>query len=257
MNNENAINEVVKINLDSKVLDYVKEAGLLSINVMGLTISNGEEYKKTAGFLQDIKGLYNILENTRKETGAPLLAIKRKVDDFLNPSIKKLVEAESILKRGMKYFNDEQKRKAQIEQRKAEQKARELEEKKMAQLKEKAEKEIEKAKKEEEKGNVDKANRLKEKAQEIKEKSNYVHVPVVITQKFQVETVSGISIKKNWFAQIKDFSKVPKSVYINDPKVQQVIQSLLNRNAKVTKGSIPMEGVEFLFSEGISSKSSF
>lgn len=227
---EKTINEVIQVSVDDTAMNSINEANTLAITVKSLEISSNNEYVNSAEFLKSIKSAYKTIDNCRKDITKPIDDIKKKVMDFFKEPLNGLSDAETILKKAILSYQKEQARISKEEEDRAIAKAVAEEDRKRKELEERA-------KKWEEKGNQEKAELLREKAQDV-------YVPTVVKYS-NVEKIKGISTRKVWKAKIIDINKIPQNVYINDEKVKEAIQSLLNRIATGTKGALPVAGVEF------------
>jgi len=234
---EKTIDEVIQISVNDSALAHISNANYLAETVKSLRISNSQEHVNSAEFLKKIKAVSKAIDDCRKDITKPLDELKKKVMDFFKEPLTELSEAESILKKAILSYQQEQERIRREEEAKAIAKAKAEEEKKRKALEERA-------KKAEEQGNSAKAEMLRDKADDV-------YVPTVVTAP-TVEKVQGISTKKVWKAKIVDANKIPQNVYINDEKVTAAIQAILNKLATATKGAMPIDGVDFYQEESLS-----
>ena len=83
-----------------------------------------------------------------------------------------------------------------------------------------------------------------EKVEAIQEKIETVYVPVVVPA-IQATATKGTSLRGTWKARVNDISKVPFGYYKNNPKFIDLVQSIMNEQAKSSKGGLDIAGVEF------------
>lgn len=198
-----------------------------------LVIKMQPDYDMAGTLLQKIKGCAKAIEDKHKEITKPLDQAKKAVMDlFRNPLIK-LAEAESIVKRSMVTFEDEQERIRKEQEKKLRKQAAAEEARKKKALEERA-------KKAEEQGKAEKAEELREKAEET-----HVEAPVLAPR---TEKPKGIAYKIRWTAIVVDFKALPDEYKLPN-------MSMLNKLAQATKGKIPVAGVEFKSEKEVASRS--
>lgn len=234
---QESIKEVVEVSVNETSIATINEATSLAETVRSLTITNNQEYQNSGEFLKKIKTVSKMIDDARKDITKPLDDAKKRVMDFFREPLTQLSDAEKMLKGAILGYQQEQNRIAEEERRKAEAKAKAEEERKRKALEERAAKA-------EENGNSAKAEMLREQADDVRVKT--------VVAPARIEKVQGIATKKVWKAKIQDYTKIPSSFYLNDPKVQDAIQSAMNNFAKGTKGNVPVEGVEFFQEESLS-----
>lgn len=187
-----------------------------------VVIKDQDSYEIHANTLRSIKTQWAEIESKRKELIRPFQQGVKQINDFFGVPLKTLVGAESLIKKALVAYVNEQEAVRLKEQREAMLKAEKE--------KEKLEK---KATKLEEKGDV-------LKAEEVRIEADFVPVPVVQTK---VNSVKGISYKVVWKYKITDEEKIPRKFLTIDHKT-------LSGLARSTKGKVLVAGVEF-YSEKI------
>ena len=163
---EKVINESITVTTDGPVLTHIEDAKTLVKTVKGLKITNNDEYINSAEFLKNIKSVYKIIDESRKEITDPLEKIKKRVIEFVKTPLLELKEAEGILKKALLAYQQEQDRIHREAEQKAEAKAKAEEDKRKKLLEERAKKAMEK-------GNSAKAEMLIEQSEEV-------YVPTVV-----------------------------------------------------------------------------
>lgn len=188
-----------------------------------LVIKDQSTYEESASLLKTVKDMAKLVEESRKKITTPLDIAKKAVMDLFRGPSDELEKLESNLKRIMINYTNEQERL----RREAEEKLR-----KEVAAKEAAEKKRleERAAKAEASGKAEKAEELRQQAQEV-----FVPAPTIAPT---VQKVAGVSMKQNWKARVIDVNKVPREYMI-------VNDSMLDKMAKATKGSLVIPGVEF------------
>lgn len=197
-----------------------------------LIVKDQATYEESASLLRSIKEMSGLVEQSRKRITSPLDIAKKLVMDLFRPSSEELEKLEIKEKRKMIDYVNEQER----SRREAEEKIR-----KEAAAKEAAEKKRleERAAKAEASGKAEKAEELRQQAQEV-----FVPDPTITST---VQKVAGISMKQNWKARVTDVNKVPREYMI-------VNESMLDKMAKATKGSLAISGVEFYAEDILASR---
>lgn len=220
---EKSLNEVVNVSVDDSTLTQITEGNRLATTVKGLTITNNQEYLNSGEFLKRIKTVSKLIDDSRKELTRPLDEVKKRVMDFFKDPLEQLSAAETVLKRAMLGYQQEQERIRREEEQKAIARAKAEEERKRRALEERAIKA-------EESGNTAKAELLRERADDV-------YVPAMATAP-TLEKVKGISTKKVWKCRITDEAKIPREYLV-------INETMLNKMAQATQGKIPVPGVEF------------
>lgn len=223
--------EVEPIRGDSAT-EFNKFALSVSDQVTKIAIKNQEDYETASNLLKDIKDMAKKAEDARKKITSPLDQAKSAVMDLFRPTATALENCEKHLKSLMITYANEQERLRREQEEKLRKAAEAEEARKRKALEERAIKAAEK-------GN-------EEKAEELRQQSAEVFIPApTVSSTFQ--KVSGQAIKQNWKARVIDINKVPREYMI-------VNESMLDKMAKATKGSIAIPGVEFYFENILSSR---
>lgn len=213
------------------------QAGTRDVPVLAqkceIVISNQEQYESAAGILKQVKLRYNELDKQRKEITTPLDVAKKAVMDLYRKPLELLESGEKLIKKAMVSYTEEQEKIAREKQKELQRLADIEAEKERKKLEAK----IARA---EASGNTGKLADL----QEQKEMIETVVVPVIAPQ---VDKVSGISFSENWKAEVIDFSKLPDEYKLPN-------QTMLDKMAKATKGSITIAGVRFYSEKVVSSR---
>jgi hypothetical protein len=218
-----SLNEVVNVSIDDSTLTQITEGNRLATTVKGLTINNNQEYLNSGEFLKQVKTVSKLIDDSRKELTRPLDEAKKRVMEFFKEPLDQLLSAESMLKRAILDYQQEQERIRREEEQKAIARAKAEEERKRRALEERATKA-------EESGNTAKAELLRERADDV-------YVPTVVTAP-TLEKVKGISTKKVWKFRVTDECKIPREYLV-------INEAMLGKMAQATQGKIPVPGVEF------------
>lgn len=196
--------------------DVSTQANATLANAQSFTVANAEDYQAAAEELSAIKGKWNEIEKSRKALKKPIDDAARAVQSFFKPPLDYLTRAESVLKRAMIAWKNEQDRIAREEKQKAEAKARKE--------RDRLEKQAREA---EEKGRAERAEVLRDRAV-----STVAAAPVTEAPK-----VSGISTRTVWKFRVVDAAKVPdKYKLVDEKKIGGVVRAL--------KGDTDIEGIE-------------
>lgn len=222
--------QTIEVRIDEETKERVLTLPeLIEIGAV-LTISSNEENETATKFLNKIKGVSSFLEEKRKEIKAPVIEAGNMIDDFFKGPLSELKRVEDTLKSASKTFLLEAMKIQQEAERKAYEEAQKEERRKREALQAQA-------------ARAEAAGKL-DKAQNLIEKSEMVHIPVVVPVA-HVKAAKGSSLRSTWKARVVNFSKIPTSYYLNDPKIRDAVQSVMNNLAKATKGGIRVDGVEF------------
>lgn len=236
-------------------------------------ITTPEQYNGAGNSLTGIKGLMKKIQDTfdphikRAFDAHRALVAERKAHEA------PLIEAESILKRAMVEYNNEQERIRQEQERKA----REQAEKEQAKLREqaaaaeaKARAEAEELRKKAEEaaaaGRAEEAAKLAAKAQTTEDKgaakaetlqdrASLVATPVIASS---TPKVAGITMRKTYSARVTDKSALIKAVAAGTApdNVIEPNMTVLNALARSLKEGFSYPGVELVTETGIASKAS-
>jgi len=165
----------------------------------------------------------------------------KKAKDLYNFFVNPFDECETILKRKVITFEDNEQRKREEDQRIAEAKRLEAERK---------EREIldAKAKKAEEAGKPEKAEALREQSTEVAVQPTYVPPPP--------SGVKGTSFKSVWKAEVIDLKTLCRAIADSQASPNLVIpnQTALNQKAKSDRDTMPIAGVRFYEDKVMSSR---
>lgn len=232
---EASLKEVVEVSVDEPTMNQIVEGNRLAFTVKSLTIKNNQEYLNCGEFLKQIKAVSKVIDDSRKEITRPLNEAKNRVMDFFKGSLDQLSNAESMLKRAILGYEQEQERIRRDEEQKAIARAKTEEERKRRALEERAAKA-------EESGDTAKAQLLRDRADDV-------YVPSVVAAPV-LEKVKGISTKKVWKFRVNDESQVPREYLV-------VNETMLGKMAQATQGKIPVPGVEFYQEEILSAGRAF
>jgi len=207
-----------------EIQELEKESKDLIVQAQGMIITNQEQYETSADFLQTVKAMQKKIKESfniiiEKAHRAHKEAVAQR-DKHLQP----LKEAESIVKKGMITYTEEQNRKAQEEQ----QRLQALADKEAELQRKRLEARITNAVA---KGKEEKAEELRLQQEQIE-----AIAPVVTPQ---VETPKGVSYSTRWSAEVIDANLVPREYLVPN-------QQALDAVARATKGSISIPGVKFV-----------
>ena len=210
-----------------------QEAPAILKRAEALVIFNQGQYEKANSDLKLLKIKIREFDSKRKEITKPLDQAKNAVMDLFRTPLEILAKAESIVKRAMITYAEEQERLRREEQRKIDAKARVEEDRKRKELAARAEKWAAK-------GNEAKAEELQEQAEEV-----HVETPVIAPI---AEKPKGVSYRDKWSVdKIVDAEKVPRE-YL------EINISALNTIAQATKGLAKIAGVTFKCEKILSSR---
>lgn len=223
--------EVQPIQKDS-AKEYELKAAVYVSKSKELIIENQNDYEQAANDLKVVKSIYKTLEEARKKITTPLDIAKKAVMDLFRDPSTALEGAELVIKRKMIEYTNEQERRRRVEEERLQREAKAAEEKERKRLQDIADRA--------------KASGKDEKAQEFEQKAQEVFIPAPVVAP-TVQKVAGVSMKQNWKARILDVNKVPRNYMI-------VNESMLDKLAKATKGSLTIEGVEFYSEDVLASR---
>lgn len=248
-----------EITIEPIKTEQVDEASKQAIATLSearsIIITNQVGYDKAAEVLQAIKGKIKLLDTLRKGITKPLDEAKKKVMDLFRTPLDTYADAESIVKKGMLTYSEEQERLRRIEQEKLEKKAEEDRKKKEAQEAEWRKKEEEKRKEAERlerEGKAEEAKKAREaadkasiKADERAMEGQNIIAPTVAPK---VAKANGVHYVDKWYAEVIDKAVVPEDYKIVD-------MSKLNKVAQATKGELKIDGVIFKTEKILASRS--
>ena len=229
-----------------RVKEEIRDVVVLVKQSQEIVIKTQSENEKAAVVLSAIKGRYKELDERRKQITKPLDEAKQRVMDLFRQPLDDLKEAESIIKKAISNFADEQERIVREAQRKLEEEARKKAEEERRRKEEQERQWREKQAKLEAEGKFEEARKAQEKAdQRALEAQSVVEevVPLVMTN---IQT-KGISYREQWKAEIVDIDLLPREYMLPN-------QQALDKVAQATKGTIPISGVRFICNKIVASK---
>lgn len=213
-----------EITIPSEAKALMQDAEKTLQLVRDYQIQTAADYEGAAEQLKAIKSKAKSLDEQRKAITKPLDDAKQQVMNLFRPPLQFLADAESLIKRGMADFQREQERLRLEAQRKAEEQARKEQERLARRAKQAAEK-----------GQADKAEQLAMQAQ-------MVQAPVVA---FEKPKAAGVSVRKNWKADVVDFDALVKAVAAGKApaRLLMVNTTELNKIAKALQADTDIPGV--------------
>ena len=250
------------ISKDEKATALVQVASETRQRALELLVRSPHEYEQASHFLGAIKGKYKEIEGYRVYLKQPHLEGCKRVDEFFNPPLQFLKDAEKAAKDKLLGYESEQRRIAAEEQRKFDEKARKereaLEAKARAE-REKADAEAREIQRKADEaraaGNLAESVKLLNQADKIVEKSEakaeaiQSKAAAVVAPKVEayIPPVVGQSSRTVWKARVVDAFLVPREYLMVNEKV-------LDQVANATKGKVPIPGVEFYSEQIMSAK---
>jgi len=102
-----------------EVKELVAQAGSIESTAKTYQVKTAEDYAAAGEELARIKGAQKRLDTLRKTITQPMDAAKKAVLDFFRPHEERMRQAESLIKRQLIAYSDEQERIQREEQRKA------------------------------------------------------------------------------------------------------------------------------------------
>jgi len=193
------------------------QADLMLTNAQNIVINNQHHYEQAATFLKTVKEKYKQLDEMRKKITKPLDVAKRAVMDLFSKPQSCLIDAETMTKKAMLTFINNQEKIRLERERKLQQEA---DRKRQEALK---------------KAETARANGQEVKAEKYEDKANGVVAPVLAPR---VEQVKGIAMKKIWKFKITREDDIPRNYMIPNVK-------LLGEIARAGKGTITIPGIMF------------
>ena len=233
--------QVIEVKVTNESMALFASANSVSKEVLSLTIENDEQYSNAAELTKKIRVVAKDLNASRVSITAPLDEAKKKVMDLFREPLSALESAQKTLDFGIRDYHTKKENERREAERKAEAVAKAEEERKKKLLEEQA-------RKAEEAGREARAEALREKAE-------VVHVPIIAKPIAEAPKVAGISFRTTWKARVSDYKKIPQNFYINDPKVQAAILSVMDGYAKNSKGGLEIAGVEFYEEKTVAGRS--
>lgn len=215
------------IEITPQAQELAGQAEKMMTGYQGYKIISNAAYTIAADDLKKIKGKMKELDDERKSMTVPLDESKKRIMEFFRKPLDYLTQAETLIKRAMLGYQQEQ------ERIRREEEARILD----RQRKE-AEKLRERAEAQAAKGNDEKAAALQEKAAEKE-----MMTPVITST---VEKVAGIQTKTVWKFDIENEVLIPREYLVPDmTKIGQVVRA--------TKGTLKIAGVRIYSEDTIAS----
>jgi hypothetical protein len=179
----------------------VAEAGQIAERIAGraaaLVIATPAEYESAGQFLKEVKAEQKRVEALQDSITRPLMTTLNAVRALFKPRLERIAQAESVTKRSLIAYQDEQDRIRRREQAEAEERARKE--------RERLERQSAKA---QESGRV-------ERADELAQRAATVVVPVI---QREPPKVMGLSTREVWKFEITDPSKINGAFTIPDEK---------------------------------------
>lgn len=213
----------------------LQEQGLSTVeSAKALTVTSDEDYQIAAGFLLGIKARAADVTAYWKEPKATAAAAHKQICAKEKAMMAPLNQAETIVKGTMLTYTrkvEEARRKAEAEARKRQQ--------------EEAERLLREAAEAEQSGDAVSAETVLTMAQMVEEMA----APVISTS---APSAAGISTRKVWKARIVNESAVPIS--IAGMMLRPVDETLLNKLAINSKGTMSIPGVEMYQEESIAAR---
>ncbi len=197
-----------------------------------LVISNHEQYEAAVAELKAIKAKFNEVDGHRKELKKPLDEAVTKLQAFFRSPLDFLIRAESILKRKVLAYQQEQ----EIIRRKEQAKLDEAARKEQAKLAEQAAKAAAA-------GKVEKAELLQQRATTV----------VAHTVVREAPKVSGLSTRKTYSAEVTDLQALVKAVAEGRAPLSflQANYTVLNQQARSLKTEFVCDGVKVIESDSL------
>jgi hypothetical protein len=208
--------EVSPINV-SGIKEAQTQAETMLSNARSMQILNQSLYEQAASFLKIVKERNNQLEELRKSLTRPLDESKKKIMDLFRIPQSYYQESESLTKKAMIKYEDDQERIRQDQERRLQ---AEAEKKRLDALK---------------KADEARANGNDLKADKYESKAAAVVAPVLAAR---VNGVQGIARKKVWKFKVVDEKLIPREFLCVD-------ETKLGNFARSMKGTMPVAGVEF------------
>lgn len=189
-----------------------------------IVIATDADYSNAANDLKDIKAKSAEIEAQRRELKRPIDEAAAKVQAFFRGPLDFLTRAESILKRKLLAYQQEQERKRREEQARLEEQARKERERIAAQAAKAA------------------AAGKAEKAQALEERAATVVAPII---QRDPPKVTGLSTRENWRAECIDILALARAVAEGRAPVAylQANDKVLGQQARSLKAQFVCDGV--------------
>ncbi len=197
-----------------------------------LVITNDEEYQAAVSGLQYLKGKFRDIDGKRAELKKPILEAARSVEDFFRNPLASLTRAETILKRKILAYQQEQERKRREEQARLDEQARKEQAKLAAQAQRAAD-----------------AGKI-EKAEVLQQRATTVVAPTVMRA---APKVQGLSTRKTYSIEVTDIKALCKAVAEGRAPASFVEANLqvLNAQARSLKSEFVCDGIKVIESDSL------
>lgn len=206
-------------------------------SLKSVSFNNDQEYENGVELCKSIKQHINTIDSDRKELVKPLNDQVGEINGECNGVIKKLQNAESVIKRGMGDYYAEKERRRIEDQRRLEAEAEE----RRRQEEEKARKEQQKAEAYREQGREEMAQKAEARAETAASIASTVTAPIVEN----TAKVNGTSFKKVYKATITNAKDAVQACLMNDILFQYVSIDLkgIEKLAGTQKGMLNIPGI--------------
>lgn len=204
----------------------------------GLTISNQEEFEDTGMRLQQIKGAIKRLGDFFRPMKRKQDEAKQAILDKEKEALRPWTEAETLAKRAILTYTDQQRRVAEDRRRKLQAEADEQARREREALQKKAETSVK-----------------PETKQRYAEAAANVSAPIVHVAP-SVEKVAGVSVRKTWKAEIVD--RAAFMAFVHEHKRDDLVlpnEKVLDAYAKAMKQAASIPGVLFSEEQSLASSS--
>lgn len=200
-----------------------------------MEIASPADYRWAADELRQVKTKMKELDSDRRKITSKLDAAKKSIMDLFREPLQFLADAETVIKRKMLAWQQEEERK----RREAEALARENQRKEQERLQAQA-------KKAEQRGKVEQAEALRQQADAT---------PAIAPPAPQ--KVAGLSAREDWEAEVVDKMALVKAVAAGKVPIEalDVNMPLLNKMARALKQSLAWDGVKARAVQRIASRS--
>lgn len=199
------------------------------------TIANGEELGGSEDLLRRIKGQAGTLDAARKKITGPMDEAKKEIMDLFRPAVKRLKDAEGVIKDAILAYTRVEERKRIAAQAKLDEDAR----RERVQLEEQAAKHRETGR--------------EGRAETLERRAEAVEAPTVAPADLPK---GGVHLRQTWKAEVKDLKALARAVADGTaPEVYLMANMVeLNRMAREMKGDLQIPGVEAVAEEGVAAR---
>lgn len=211
------------LELEPEQQAIVKRSEDFALQVSNFKITCQAEYDKSGEYLKSVKSAHKQIEDLKMSMTRPLDDSKKRIMDFFRKPLDILINAETILKRGILFYQQAQEA-ARIEQERR--------------LQAEAEKKRQEA--------LKKAEEARAKGQEVKaekyeNKANGIIAPTLSPT---VKKVVGVNTKLVWKFEVADEKAIPREYLIPDlVKIGKVVRA--------TRNTLPIPGIRIYAEETI------